>query len=114
MDPAADRGADRKRGFEIITVYSIGLALTATNVLLGLGTALSPRLIAIFLDIVARWYLPLIASAGLVGHFVFALLQPVVVRGSKTRQSSGRVPNPTLTAMANAIRVGEHLLERTS
>ena len=35
------------------------VALTALNVLLGLGTALSPLLIAIFLDIGEWWYLPL-------------------------------------------------------
>ena len=34
------------------------VALTALNVLLGLGTALSPLLIAVFLDVGAWWYLP--------------------------------------------------------
>jgi predicted MFS family arabinose efflux permease len=60
--------------------------------LLGLGTALSPLLIAVFLDVGAWWYLPLIAAAGLVVLIVFALLQPMVVPESKTRQSSGRMP----------------------
>ena len=36
------------------------VALTALNVLLGLGTALSPLLIAVFLDIGEWWYLPLL------------------------------------------------------
>jgi predicted MFS family arabinose efflux permease len=42
------------------------VALTALNVLLGLGTALSPFLITIFTDLGGWWYLPLLAAAGLV------------------------------------------------
>jgi MFS transporter, FHS family, glucose/mannose:H+ symporter len=68
------------------------VALTGLNVLLGLGTALSPLLIAIFLHIGEWWYLPLIAAAGLLVLMVIALLQPMVVPVSKTRQSSGRIP----------------------
>jgi MFS family permease len=41
------------------------VALTALNVLLGLGTALSPLLIAFFTDVGRWWYLPLLAAAGL-------------------------------------------------
>ncbi len=40
------------------------VALTALNVLLGLGTALSPLLIAFFTDVAQWWYLPLLAAAG--------------------------------------------------
>ena len=68
------------------------VALTALNVLLGLGTALSPLLIAIFLNHGAWWYLPLIAAAGLLVLIVLALLQPMVVPESKAKQSSGRIP----------------------
>jgi predicted MFS family arabinose efflux permease len=68
------------------------VALTALNVLLGLGTALSPLLIAIFLNLGAWWILPLIAAAGLVILTVVALLQPMTVPESKTAQSSGRIP----------------------
>ena len=68
------------------------VALTALNVLLGLGTALSPLLIAIFLNNGAWWYLPLIAAAGLLVLIVLALLQPMVVPESKAKQSSGRIP----------------------
>ncbi len=68
------------------------VALTSLNVLLGLGTALSPLLIAIFLDIGAWWVLPLIAAAGLVVLVVVALLQPMTVPASKTTRSSGPVP----------------------
>ena len=42
------------------------VALTALNVLLGLGTALSPFLIGIFTDLGGSWYLPSLAAAGLV------------------------------------------------
>ena len=68
------------------------VALTALNVLLGLGTALSPLLIAVFLQIGAWWYLPLIAAAGLVVLIVVSLLQPMVVPGSTARRSSGHLP----------------------
>jgi MFS transporter, FHS family, glucose/mannose:H+ symporter len=68
------------------------VALTALNVLLGLGTALSPLLIAIFLDIGAWWILPLIAASGLLVLIFVALLQPMDVPESKTPRSSGRIP----------------------
>ncbi len=68
------------------------VALTALNVLLGLGTALSPLLIAIFLDIGAWCLLPLIAAAGLVVLIVVAVLQPMTVPVSKSTRSSGRIP----------------------
>lgn len=68
------------------------VALTALNVLLGLGTALSPLLIAVFLEIGEWWYLPLIAAAGLVVLLVFALLQPMRVPESKVTRASGRIP----------------------
>jgi len=42
------------------------VALTALNVLLGLGTALSPLLISLFTRLGYWWYLPLVAAAGLV------------------------------------------------
>ena len=68
------------------------VALTSLNVLLGLGTALSPLLIAVFLDVGQWWYLPLIAAAGLVVLGVITLGQPMVVPESHAKQSSGRVP----------------------
>ena len=68
------------------------VALTALNVLLGLGTALSPLLVAVFLAVGEWWYLPLIAAAGLVSLGVITLCQPMVVSGSQAKQSSGRVP----------------------
>ena len=48
------------------------VALTALNVLLGLGTALSPLLIAVFLDVGEWWYLPLAAAVGLAVVLVVA------------------------------------------
>ncbi len=68
------------------------VALTALNVLLGLGTALSPLLIAVFLDVGAWWYLPLIAAAGLVVLIVMTLLQPMEVPEAKAAGVSGRIP----------------------
>jgi FHS family glucose/mannose:H+ symporter-like MFS transporter len=68
------------------------VALTALNVLLGLGTALSPLLIAIFLDMGAWWVLPLIAASGLLVLLVIALLQPMDVPESTAPRSSGRIP----------------------
>jgi MFS family permease len=54
------------------------VALTALNVLLGLGTALSPLLIAVFLDIGEWWYLPLITAIGLAAVLMMTLGQPLV------------------------------------
>ena len=54
------------------------VALTALNVLLGLGTALSPLLIAVFLDIGEWWYLPLLTAIGLAVVLVVTLGQPLV------------------------------------
>jgi fucose permease len=53
------------------------VALTALNVLLGLGTALSPFLIALFTHVGEWWYLPLVAAAGLVLLVAMTLLQPM-------------------------------------
>jgi len=53
------------------------VALTALNVLLGLGTALSPFLISLFTKIGEWWYVPLLAAAGLVALIVAAAAQPM-------------------------------------
>ena len=55
------------------------VALTALNVLLGLGTALSPFLISLFTKLGQWWYLPLLAAAGLVVLIVLALAQPMAL-----------------------------------
>lgn len=55
------------------------VALTALNVLLGLGTALSPFLIALFTSVGQWWYLPLLAAAGLVVLIGVTLVQPMTV-----------------------------------
>lgn len=69
------------------------VALTALNVLLGLGTALSPLLIALFLDVGEWWYLPVIAVAGLVGALALAATQPL--RAERAR-AGARPPIPPL------------------
>jgi MFS family permease len=53
------------------------VALTALNVLLGLGTALSPLLIAFFTNVGQWWYLPLLAAAGLLVLIGLTLVQPM-------------------------------------
>lgn len=84
------------------------VALTALNVLLGLGTALSPFLISLFTKLGQWWYLPLLAAAGLVVLIVLALAQPMALpapapsgpaqpeptgQGVKTaREGGGRIP----------------------
>jgi MFS transporter, FHS family, glucose/mannose:H+ symporter len=68
------------------------VALTSLNVLLGLGTALSPLLIAVFTDIGEWWYLPLIAAVGLVILIVIAALQPMAVPRSTGTRARGQVP----------------------
>ena len=78
------------------------VALTALNVLLGLGTALSPLLIAIFLDIGAWWYLPLIAAAGLVVLIVVAL---AAAHGRAESKASVSGPIPTLFWLFAAVLV---------
>jgi predicted MFS family arabinose efflux permease len=68
------------------------VALTALNVLLGLGTALSPLLIALFVDVGSWWYLPLIAAVGLAVLIAATLLQPMAVPASRAARSAGRPP----------------------
>ncbi len=68
------------------------VALTALNVLLGLGTALSPLLIAVFTNLGAWWYLPLLAAAGLLALTVIAFLQPMALPDAHQAKSSGRIP----------------------
>ena len=70
------------------------VALTALNVLLGLGTALSPLLVAVFLNLGAWWYLPLIAAGGLVVLIVLTMLQPMAAAASKPTRSAGGIPKP--------------------
>jgi predicted MFS family arabinose efflux permease len=53
------------------------VALTALNVLLGLGTALSPFLIALFTSVGQWWYLPLLAAAGLLALVGLTVVQPM-------------------------------------
>jgi MFS family permease len=74
------------------------IALTALNVLLGLGTALSPFLIAFFTGAGQWWYLPLLAAVGLVVLIALTLVQPMAVPGpgEGRRAPGGRARIPTL------------------
>jgi MFS transporter, FHS family, glucose/mannose:H+ symporter len=77
------------------------VALTVLNVLLGLGTALSPFLIALFTTVGQWWYLPVLAGAGLVALLIASLLQPMRLpsprdNAPKDAGPSGRSSIPTL------------------
>ena len=78
------------------------VALTALNVLLGLGTALSPFLISLFTKVGEWWYLPLLAAAGLVVLIVVTAAQPMGIpeTAAAARQSTqikaGRAKIPVL------------------
>jgi MFS transporter, FHS family, glucose/mannose:H+ symporter len=71
------------------------VALTALNVLLGLGTALSPFLVALFTDVGQWWYLPLLSAGGLLVLIVLTSLQSMslppggqpVARGTRPRRA---------------------------
>ena len=61
------------------------VALTALNVLLGLGTALSPFLISLFTSVGQWWYLPLLAVLGLVALVGVTVVQAMDVPGPGER-----------------------------
>ena len=63
------------------------VALTALNVLLGLGTALSPFLIALFTDVGEWWYLPLLAAGGLLVLVGVAAVQPMDLPATPARRA---------------------------
>jgi MFS family permease len=71
------------------------VAVTALNMLLGLGTALSPLLISVFTRAGHWWYMPLLAAVGLAGLLVSAALQPMAVPaapGAESRPARQRLP----------------------
>jgi MFS family permease len=71
------------------------VALTALNVLLGLGTALSPLLVSLFTSAGHWWYMPLLAAAGLAALIVLAALQPMALPaapGGESRPAKQRLP----------------------
>jgi MFS transporter, FHS family, glucose/mannose:H+ symporter len=76
------------------------VALNALNVLLGLGTALSPFLIALFTKVGQWWYLPLLAAAGLVVLMALTLGQPMALPEQGTQKpttaTAGRAGIPTM------------------
>ncbi|MBX7158815.1 MAG: MFS transporter [Acidimicrobiia bacterium] len=64
-------------------------SLTALNVFLGLGTALSPLLVGFLTRIGEWWYLPLLAASGLVVLAGIAWRQDLTVDGPATRRPRG-------------------------
>jgi fucose permease len=75
------------------------VALTALNVLLGLGTALSPFLIAVFTSLGQWWYLPVLAAAGLVGLIALTLVQPMGIPGAGSNPPLGQAASRTSIPM---------------
>jgi MFS transporter, FHS family, glucose/mannose:H+ symporter len=67
------------------------VALTALNVLLGLGTALSPFLISLFTSIGQWWYLPLLAAGGILVLMALTLAQPMALPTPPERRPAQRV-----------------------
>jgi fucose permease len=78
------------------------VALTALNVLLGLGTALSPLLVAFFTDVAEWWYLPLLTGAGLLALFALSLAQRLSAETSARAESRARIP-PVFWLFAAAL-----------
>lgn len=68
------------------------VALTSLNVLLGLGTALSPLLIAVFTAVGQWWYLPLLAAAGLAVLTAATLAQPMSLPDVETSTGAAETP----------------------
>ncbi len=68
------------------------VALTALNVLLGLGTALSLLLVALFTEHGQWWYLPSLAASGLAALVVASALQHMVVPVSKGAAPRSGIP----------------------
>jgi MFS transporter, FHS family, glucose/mannose:H+ symporter len=66
------------------------VALTALNVLLGLGTALSPFLISLFTKVGQWWYVPLLAAAGLIVLTGLTLSQPMILPEAPGRAAGAR------------------------
>jgi MFS family permease len=78
------------------------VALTTLNVLLGLGTALSPLLVAFFTDVAEWWYLPLVTGAGLLILLVVASAQPLVAEAAAQPRGRVRIP-PVFWLFAAAL-----------
>jgi MFS family permease len=68
------------------------VALTTLNVLLGLGTALSPLLIALFTNVGEWWGLPVAAAVGLAVLLVLTLTLPL--EGATPYATNDRAPVP--------------------
>jgi MFS family permease len=67
----------------------VDAAILALNALLGLGTALAPVLVAVFVGLGAWWGLPLFVAALLGGLLSFASPLPLEAAGAATAQVAG-------------------------
>ncbi len=88
------------------------VALTTLNVMLGLGTALSPLLVATFLDHGQWWYLPVLTAAGLVALGLAAGFQELDAVLPETSTSVGnRAPIPRVFWLFAAALVAYGICE---
>ena len=78
------------------------VALTTLNVFLGVGTALSPLLVAFFTDVAEWWYLPLVTGAGLLILLLVASAQPLVAAAAAVSRSRVHIP-PVFWLFAAAL-----------
>jgi MFS family permease len=77
----------------------IDRAVLILNALLGLGTALAPVLVAIFVGLGIWWGLPLLVAALLLGLLMFSLRLPLQVASMETAAPKGRPGRPAKRAM---------------
>ena len=68
------------------------VALTTLNVLLGLGTALSPLLIALFTNVGEWWGLPVLAAVGLAVLLVLSLTLPIETAARNSTTDRAPIP----------------------
>jgi len=75
--------------------HRVDKAVLGLNALLGLGTALAPVFIAIFVGLGIWWGLPLLVSALLVGLLLFSMRLPLDAQASAAQVANSNTPLPT-------------------
>jgi Fucose permease len=83
----------------------IDRAVLILNALLGLGTALAPVLVAVFVGLGFWWGLPVLVAALLLGLLAFSLRLPLQVAHTESAKLRGRSGHQTKTAMPARFRV---------
>jgi len=83
----------------------IDRAVLILNALLGLGTALAPVLVAVFVGLGFWWGLPVLVAALLLGLLAFSLRLPLQVAHTESAKLRGRSGQQTKTAVPARFRV---------